>query len=182
MHNQISGHTVILSLWFSLSLPRLWCGGILALFMVIVPMWKAGRRDSGRDRRERDRDKWRDGIPVLMWPPGPSKVENLDIIDSYVGRAGILIRMWWNVLYVLGWPLRTSEWRSRLQDPYHHHHHHHHGKYWMLMFVILPHLCLSSVVEDFFFTLIFSNVMIFGGLIETYCIKLFTLVLRVCSE
>lgn len=33
-----------------------------------------------------------------MWHWGPSKVENLDIIDSYTGRSGIPIRMRWNVL------------------------------------------------------------------------------------
>ncbi len=71
-----------------------WHPGIV---LAIVPVWKEGRRDRGTGRSERDRDRWRDGIAVLMWHWGPSKVENLDIIDSYTGRSGNPIRTQRNV-------------------------------------------------------------------------------------
>lgn len=112
----------------SLSLSRRclmwWHPGIV---LAIVPVWKEGRRD---------RDRWRDGIAVLMWHWGPSKVENLDIIDSYTGRSGIPIRMRWNVLELSEMTsVNSSEGpagsRTRISS-YHHH------KYQTFMFLIIP--------------------------------------------
>lgn len=101
-----------------------WHPGIV---LAIVPVWKEGRRD---------RDRWRDGIAVLMWHWGPSKVENLDIIDSYTGRSGIPIRMRWNVLERSEMTsVNSSEGpagsRTRISS-YHHH------KYQTFMFLIIP--------------------------------------------
>jgi len=99
MHNQISTRTVILCLplhlsSFSPSVP-------LMAFDVVAPWHCSCYCASGEKRRRdrgRDRDRWRDGIAVLMWHWGPSKVENLDIIDSYTCRSGNPIRARRNVL------------------------------------------------------------------------------------
>lgn len=71
-----------------------------------------------------------------MWHWGPSKVENLDIIDSYAGRSGIPIRTRRNVLECSEMTSGNSlegPTGSRTQISAYHHH-----KYRTIMFLIIP--------------------------------------------
>lgn len=123
-----------------------WHTGIV---LAIVPVWKGGGgTGDGTEGVETEINEG-DGIAVLMWHWGPSKVENLDIIDSYAGRSGIPIGTQRNVR---GCSEMTSEnflegpaGSGTRISPYHHH------KYQTFMFLIIPPalpLCLSSIMQS----------------------------------
>ena len=74
-----------------------WHPGIV---LAIVPVWKRGTGGGTCERDGGNETEIDEGMVLQYWCgiEGPSKAENLDIIDSYAGRSGNPIRTQRNVL------------------------------------------------------------------------------------